>query len=694
MPEPEETTAPESSPTTWLRSRWLRRVLIVSIVAAYTVGVGGLHLWVMREELEEKVSVPVDDTYIHLQYARQIARGNLFSYHPGEAYSTGCTSPLYVLLLAVPYLLGFNGADMVLLTLALGCLWLGATMLLLLRLGRQLHNPTAGRVAAALWGTSGFVWYCLYNGMETGLYLTVLVGLLCLFVAWTEQDRPGTRVPLMVLAALLPVTRPEGAFLLAALLLVVAARLSLRWWAARSGGERPAPLVRGLVVPLAWWLPVLLPGVVYHGANRILTGTFTTAGAMSKSLLLAPYFEPHQRAVQYVSQVFETARTFLTGNDPLFLGLAVTVPGLMALVALSLREQSRRDAGIFTLIGLWTLLAVLVASAHYIRIARWPRYYLPFLMLVVFGAGIAMTWLADALRQRWLAAAAAVVLIFFQGDSTVRWMKSYQRDLSTIHKKQAAAGRAVRNLPRGSRLLVCDAGAIPFISGYRTFDIVGLTTPLRHNYFRHGAGSRFELFERLPPNMRPTHVAAYDFCLWPGSRGATMEKFHNLIIAPITDRGAGTGHVAGDAYKGMRVADRVDVADLQSEEEHGYQWWPLGKMRGNRIHRAPLGARGKMVSDGGRLIKEWEQFTFAASPGMPVTLVARYTSGMSLLIFVEVNGKGRLLRMDRTRGSWQQLEARLPGKEIRMTNTVRVSPRPVSPFHSYHSYHYFFLQKK
>ncbi len=688
-----ETEREEHRLSSWLRAPWLRRSLITAIVAVYAVGVGGLHLWVMREELEEKVSVPVDDTYIHLQYAREMARGNWFSYQPGEGYSTGCTSPLYIMLLAVPYLMGAAGEDMVLLTLLLGCVWLGATTLLLLRLGRQLHNPTAGRVAAALWATSGFVWFCFYSGMETGLYLTLLAGVLSLFVSWTEDDRWRTRAPLMVLAALLPVTRPEGAFLLAALLLVVASRLALRWWATRAA-EQPASLLRGLVLPLAQWLPVLLPGAMYHGANRVLTGTFTTAGAMSKSLLAAPYFEPHQRAVQYVSQIFETARTFLTGNDPLFLTLAVTVPGLMTLVALWLREQARRDAGVWVLMGLWTVLAVLVASAHYIRIAAWPRYYLPFLLLVVFGAGVAMTWLADALRQRWLAAAAAVVLVFFQGDATVRWMKTYQRDIRVIHNKQAEAGRALRMLRGKVRVMVCDAGAIPYISQKPSFDIVGLTTPLRFNYFRHGAGSRFELFESLPKARRPTHVAAYDFCLWPGARGRTIDIFHNMVIAAVAEPGAGTGHHPGSKYAGARVVDSVDVADLKDEAAHDYRWWPPGNIRDNIIHRGVLGAPGKMISDGGRLIKEWEQFTFSATPGKPVTMVARFTSGMTLNLMLRVNGQPRVLRLTRSRGSWQQLEIRLPGKQIRRHNQVLVAPLPVAKRNAYHSYHYFFLQKK
>ena len=44
---------------------------------------------------------PLDDTYIHLQYARLLADGYPFHYVAGEGYTTGATSPAYVALLAL-----------------------------------------------------------------------------------------------------------------------------------------------------------------------------------------------------------------------------------------------------------------------------------------------------------------------------------------------------------------------------------------------------------------------------------------------------------------------------------------------------------------------------------------------------------------------------------------------------------------
>ena len=651
----------------------------VLLVGAFALAVAGLHYWVLKVEFKGLYwSVPLDDAYIHFRYAQQIADGNLFSYQPGDPYTTGCTSPLYVLLLALPFMLGVEGMAIVPVVLMLGAGWLAATILLLLRLGRQLHNPGAGRMAAALWGSCGFVWYCLFCGMETGLYITLLLGLLSLFISWSAGPPRRPSVALLVLAALLPVTRPEGALLLAALLAVVLARGVLR-----RGDQRR-------LRPLLWWALTLLPGVAYHGANRALTGTFTTAGAMSKSLLTAPYFEPHQRAVQFATQLFETARAFLSGADPLYFGLLVTVPGLVALVALALREGSRRVAGVHILLALWTAVALLSASLHFIRIARWTRYYLPLFLLVLIGAGFAWTWLARSLQRRWIVAAATVVLVFFQGDGVVRWMKSYHRDVVTIHTKQAATGRAVRHLPRGSRVLVCDAGAIPFLSNRPIFDIVGLTSPIHHNYFRHGAGSRFELFEGLTDQQRPTHVAAYDFCLWPGARGRILSIKHNMLVAPVIEDGAGSGHTPGGKFAGS-VVDRLDVADLRSEQAHGYVVWPPGKMQGNRIHRAPLISGGPVVSDGGRLVSEHERFQFSARPGVELTVLARYTAGLDVPLLVELNQTTRLLMLKHSPRGYHQLSFKVPAAQVKAVNTMRVTTREEAP---YHSYHYFILQGK
>ena len=57
---------------------------------------------------------PLDDVYIHFDFARSLASGDGLVWVPGNGYSSGETAPLYALVLAFGHLVGFRGA------------WLGA----------------------------------------------------------------------------------------------------------------------------------------------------------------------------------------------------------------------------------------------------------------------------------------------------------------------------------------------------------------------------------------------------------------------------------------------------------------------------------------------------------------------------------------------------------------------------------------
>ena len=52
------------------------------------------------------MSLPLDDSFIYLQYAKAIAEGHPFVYTPGNAPTTGSTSLLYPLLLVPPHWFG------------------------------------------------------------------------------------------------------------------------------------------------------------------------------------------------------------------------------------------------------------------------------------------------------------------------------------------------------------------------------------------------------------------------------------------------------------------------------------------------------------------------------------------------------------------------------------------------------------
>src|SRR6185436_5918592 len=47
---------------------------------------------------------PLDDVYIHFDFARSIAQGHPFEWIPGNGYSSGATSLVYPFVLAAGYL--------------------------------------------------------------------------------------------------------------------------------------------------------------------------------------------------------------------------------------------------------------------------------------------------------------------------------------------------------------------------------------------------------------------------------------------------------------------------------------------------------------------------------------------------------------------------------------------------------------
>jgi hypothetical protein len=97
------------------------------VVLALAVLVGclfvGTNLYYNRGDLSDNgvnISAPLDDTYIHLQYGRQIGEGEWFRYNDGDPVSTGASSFLYVLVLGAAHFLGFSDGHLLGFAIILG----------------------------------------------------------------------------------------------------------------------------------------------------------------------------------------------------------------------------------------------------------------------------------------------------------------------------------------------------------------------------------------------------------------------------------------------------------------------------------------------------------------------------------------------------------------------------------------------
>src|SRR5690554_1561411 len=80
----------------WGAERW-----VISALAALVAVLFYLHM----SALTFRVGFPLDDSWIHLTYARNLAEHREWAFQPGQP-SAGSTAPLWTVLLSMGFLLG------------------------------------------------------------------------------------------------------------------------------------------------------------------------------------------------------------------------------------------------------------------------------------------------------------------------------------------------------------------------------------------------------------------------------------------------------------------------------------------------------------------------------------------------------------------------------------------------------------
>src|SRR5512142_3328186 len=181
---------------TWL-NRWagLEPVLYASVSAAWILLVAQWFYGSMRWQLYHSIawaqgitydptqrlnvlglwSAPLDDTFIHFDFARSTARGFPFQWIDGNGYSSGGTSLLYPFVLALGMLIGFRGLSAMHFAALLATTCVFAAALGLRRLFVGLPKTASYALPFALLGVGALTW-SMFSGMELALFLAVWTG--------------------------------------------------------------------------------------------------------------------------------------------------------------------------------------------------------------------------------------------------------------------------------------------------------------------------------------------------------------------------------------------------------------------------------------------------------------------------------------------------------------------------------------
>jgi arabinofuranosyltransferase len=391
-----------------------------------------------------RIGFPLDDSWIHQTYARNLAFHHEWSFFVGQP-SAGSTSPLWTFLLSIGFFLPL--APYLWAYLLGGLLLFGLAILI----ESIVRSSLTGYAPAFPWGGLFFIieWHMSWaavSGMETLLYIVVVVAMLGLLIVGSR------RFALMGLLIGVSVwIRPDGLTLLGPL-------VCYSVLAEKSIPTRIQALFRGLLSFLALFLPYIL-------FNLVLSGT----------PLPNTFYAKQAEYLQWQSQPIPTHLLSLLVN--FFAG-----PSLMLLwfFIKKVRMEIRARQWGLPLSSLW-LVGFCLLYISRLPVYQHGRYLMPALSVFLLIGSIGLieflpskrTYRSRLARQAILTATALFSLAFGGYGAAL-----FGQDVAFVESEMVDTAKWVaQNLPTDAVIASHDIGALGFFGQHQIIDLAGLISP-------------------------------------------------------------------------------------------------------------------------------------------------------------------------------------------------------------------------
>lgn len=383
---------------------------------------------------------PLDDSWIHQTFARNLALYGQWAYNPGEV-SAGSTSPLWTILLSPGYLLPLDPRVW---TYLLGAIFLSLTGWIARRLYLALFPRQEG-LSYLLGLFLPLEWHLVwaaFSGMETILFIFLSLLLL------ERHLRESNPFILGLLGGLLILTRPEGIILLSL----------VAWDRVRRQLKSPALWAKNLAWLLFGVALLFAPYLAFHllVAGHPLPNTF-----YAKRAEYLDSFAP------FWLRLVQLPRATLVGAQILLL------PGFIWTLYQGVKERKET-----LLLLVWWAAFFAIYTLYLPLPYQHGRYLMPTIpMLITLGLGGTVNIL---LHRPWRVAKAVLaistplvlVLFWFLGA------RHYATDVMFIDRELVDVARWLREeTPPQAIVATHDIGAVGYFSQRTLVDIAGLANP-------------------------------------------------------------------------------------------------------------------------------------------------------------------------------------------------------------------------
>jgi hypothetical protein len=473
--------------------------IIVAISALLAAG-----LYVMISALTFRVGFPLDDTWIHLTYARNFADHGEWAFRLGEK-SAGSTSPLWTFLLSLGYMINLAPYGW---TFFLGWIVLATLAIIAETNARRLipsyvpHLPWIGIFFTFAWHLT----WSAVSGMETLLH-----GLLVFVVLSALLNASRRYLTLGLLTGLSVWVRPDGLTLLGPIIFTTL--LTEKNWRTRG---------RSMLTTLIGFGALLLPYLLFNLAvsGNPLPNTFYAKQAEYRADWLG---EPlTTRLTEYIQPVIASPFIVLLPGIVLFLG----------------GEFRRRNwgavAGFVWILGYFLLYFTRLPPYQHGRYIIPSFPYLYFLGLLGMAGYLNREKLNSAIARFWKTLFVVLVFLF-----TLLGASQYAKDVYWVESEMVATAEwANQNLPPDALLAVHDIGAMGYFARNPLVDLAGLANPEVIPFIRDESRLAEYLDEKrvdflvTPPGFYSSHFRRNPPVFVAGGSDSIQEPDAHMQVSP------------------------------------------------------------------------------------------------------------------------------------------------------------------
>ncbi|RPI13101.1 MAG: hypothetical protein EHM58_19120 [Ignavibacteriae bacterium] len=460
-------------------------IVLLSIVLAY-------YYIIYAFSINKEHGFPLDDPWIHLTFAKNLAQFGSFSYFKSEMVTAGSTSPIYTLLLAIGFFITNN--EMIL-SYVLGIIFLAAAVYAFYKLSDEMFSAENWLAIGAvlIFVLDRWMNFIAVSGMETTLFIFLLI--ICFY-----YYRKRNAVMFAVTVGFAFWARPDSAAFIGAIILDYIVFLYFKKNNPKEYNglpefSRPDLIKIGIITGVIF--------AAYFGMNLLLSGSLLPNTFDAKLTYYSPQFRSRAEFLRDEVWGYFTESSYIL----------IIVPFFAAVIKI-ISDTSKRRYNKFLLPVIFIIALIFIYWFKLPYAHRFGRYLMPvipfYILLFVYGSRQIFELIYRLLKDKKLAnglnmilIAAAIIYSFISYQDT---KVTYAEQTHHISIRQVAAAKWIRdNTPESSIIATHDVGAIGFYSNRKIVDVAGLINP---EFIKKLLDNDFPVFmKEQMKNQKVTHIA-------------------------------------------------------------------------------------------------------------------------------------------------------------------------------------------